>query len=284
MPPGSGAPSTGPPPVLIGTSVPFAAGRRAGHTFAVLASLLVWLVMLAPLLPLVTRLHARTIAATGRTGPGWSPVWVSLGSAGIALTVLVLGGTGLAWMLATGRLPAPRVWEAGLLLMQLMPPLVIGLLLVFLVGPYTVVGRLLADVHLSATNTFLALVVAEVYEAAPYYVLGAQAAFAALDPRLAVTAGLLGDRPVRTFRRVSLPLAAPGLAAALAAAWARAVGAFGAVIIIAYHPYGLPLAVWTTLEEVGLEQALPYAAALLLVAVPVPLAAYLWSARARRRR
>jgi len=61
-----------------------------------------------------------------------------------------------------------------------------------------------------------------VYESAPYYVLGAQAAFASVEPRLEQQAGLLGDRPRRVFRRVTLPLAAPGLAMALSIAWARA--------------------------------------------------------------
>ena len=80
-------------------------------------------------------------------------------------------------MLARDRLPFPRVWEAGMLCALLLPPLVIGLLLVFMVGPYTWIGSILDWLHQSATNTFLALVIAEVYESAPYYVLGAQAAF-----------------------------------------------------------------------------------------------------------
>jgi molybdate/tungstate transport system permease protein len=166
----------------------------------------------------------------------------------------------------------------------LLPPLVIGLLLVFMVGPYTPIGQLLNDVHQSATNTFLALVIAEVYESAPYYVLGAQSAFGSVDPRLEQQAGLLGDRPRRVFRRVTLPLAAPGLAMSLAVAWARAMGAFGAVIIIAYHPFGIPLQIYTTLQETGLASALPFALVLLVVALPLPLAAYTWSARAGRRR
>ena len=114
--------------------------------------------------------------------------------------------------------------------------------------------------------------------------LGAQAAFASVEPRLEQQAGLLGDRPRRVFRRVTLPLAAPGLAMALSIAWARAMGAFGAVIIIAYHPYGIPLQIYTTLQETGLPSALPYALVLLVVALPLPLAAYIWSARAARRR
>jgi molybdate/tungstate transport system permease protein len=192
--------------------------------------------------------------------------------------------TPLAWLLARGRLPLPRVWEAGVLCSLLLPPLVIGLLLIYLVGPFTPIGEWFAALHQSATNTFLALVIAQVYESAPYYVLGALAAFNAVDPRMEQQAALLGDRPFRVLRRVSLPLAAPGLAMALAIAWARAMGAFGAVIIVAYHPYGLPLQIWTTLQETGLASALPFAVVLLVVALPLPLAAYVWSARAQSRR
>jgi len=203
---------------------------------------------------------------------------------GVTLAVLLCVCTPLAWMLARGGLPFQRVWEAGVLCSLLLPPLVIGLLLVFMVGPYTAIGGLLGHLNLSATNTFLALVIAEVYESAPYYVVGAQAAFSAVDPRLEQQAELLGDRPRRVFRRVTLPLASPGLAMAMAVAWARAMGAFGAVIIIAYHPYGLPLQIYTTLEQTGLPTALPYALVLLVVALPLPLAAYIWSARAQGRR
>jgi molybdate/tungstate transport system permease protein len=186
--------------------------------------------------------------------------------------------------MARGRLPFPQVWEAGVLCSLLLPPLVIGLLLAFMVGPYTPIGSLLGHVHLTATNTFLALVIAELYESAPYYVLGAQAAFSGVEPRLEQQAYLLGDRPVRAFRRVTLPLAAPGLAMSLAVAWARAMGAFGAVVIIAYHPTGVPLQIFTSLQETGLPSALPFALVLLVVALPLPLGAYIWSARAGRRR
>jgi len=192
-------------------------------------------------------------------------------------------GLPLGWLLARERLPFPRIWETGVLCMLLLPPLVIGLLLVFLVGPLTPIGDALAHVHLDATNTLFALVVAEVYESAPYFVLGVQAAVGAVDPSLEEQAQLLGDTPWRAMRRVTLPLAGPGLALALAIAWARAMGAFGAVIIIAYHPYGLPLQIWTTLQETGLASALPYALVLLVVALPLPVIAYSWSVRARSR-
>jgi len=244
----------------------------------------IWLALLGPVIALLTHLSGSAIAGA-LTGPGdLEPLLTSLASGGVTLAVLLVICTPLARMLARGTLPFPRVWEAGVLCSLLLPPLVIGLLLIFMVGPFTPIGQVLATLHLSATNTFLALVIAEVYESAPYYVVGAQAAFSEVDPRMEQQAGLLGDRPAAVLRRVTLPLAAPGLAMALAVAWARAMGAFGAVIIIAYHPYGLPLQVYNTLQETGLASALPYALVLLVVALPLPLAAYIWSARARRRR
>ena len=262
-----------------------AAAIRSVYTVvSVAAAAVIWVALLGPVITLFTRMSPGDIASA-ITGPGnLDPLVTSLESAGLTLVVLVVFCTPVAWMLARGRLPLPRVWEAGILCSLLLPPLVIGLLLVFMVGPYTWIGSLLGWMHASATNTFLALVIAEVYESAPYYLLGAQSAFASVDTRLEESAGLLGDRPSRVFRRVTLPLAAPGLAMSLAIAWARAIGAFGAVVIIAYHPFGIPMQIYTTLQETGLYTALPYALVLLVVALPLPLAAYIWSARAGRRR
>ncbi len=258
--------------------------RSASTVVSVAGAGIVWLALLGPVIALLTHLSWSAIVSS-LTAPGaLVPLLVSVESGLVTLGVLLVVCTPLAWMLARGKLPFPRVWETGVLCSLLLPPLVIGLLLVFMVGPYTPIGELLAHFNQSATNTFLALVIAEVYESAPYYVLGAQAAFASVEPQLEQQAGLLGDRPRRVFRRVTLPLAAPGLAMSLSIAWARAMGAFGAVIIIAYHPMGIPLQIYTTLQETGLPSALPYALVLLVVALPLPLAAYIWSARAGRRR
>ena len=258
--------------------------RSVSSVVSVAGAAVIWVALLGPVITLITRMSPGDIWAA-LTGPGdLDPLLTSVESAGVTLGVLVIVCTPLAMLLARGRLPFPRVWEAGILCSLLLPPLVIGLLLVFMVGPYTWIGSVLSWMNQSATNTFLALVIAEVYESAPYYVLGAQAAFASVDTRLEEQAGLLGDRPSRVFRRVTLPLAAPGLAMSLAISWARAIGAFGAVVIIAYHPFGIPMQIYTTLQETGLYTALPYALVLLVVALPLPLAAYIWSARAERRR
>lgn len=275
--------------MLLPSAAPGLPGRVLGRVrspsgiASVGFALFVWVVLLAPLGALAAHVSGRAVAAALSAPGALSPLFVSLEASAVALGVLLLLGTPAGFLLARGRLPAPRVWEGALVAGLLLPPLVIGLLLVFLVGPLTPIGGVLSKVHLSATNTFFALVVAEVYEAAPYYLLGTAAAFAAVDPDLEAQAQLLGDRPAQAVRKVSLPLALPGLASALAIAWARAMGAFGAVVIVAYHPYGVPMQIWTTLQADGLAAALPFALVLLVVALPLPLAAFWWSARARRR-
>ena len=271
------------PPAQAGGSALRRTARSASGVASLAGAAVIWVALLGPVITLLAHLSWSQVSAALSVPGALDPLLTSVESGVITLAVLLVLGTPLAWKLARGSLPFPRFWEAGVLCSLLLPPLVIGLLLVFMVGPYTPIGELLGHVHLSATNTFLALVIAEVYESAPYYVLGAQAAFAAVEPAIEEQAALLGDRPSRVARRVTLPLAAPGLAMALAVAWARAMGAFGAVVIIAYHPYGIPLQIWTTLQETGLASALPFALLLLVAALPLPIAAYLWSARARSR-
>jgi molybdate/tungstate transport system permease protein len=273
-PPGRHRPAGGRAPAL----------RQVYGYLGIAGTGIIWIALLGPVIALATHLSWSAIKSS-LTAPGaWDPLIVSAEAGALTLGILLLLGTPLAWGLARGTLPFPRIWEIGVLATLLLPPLVIGLLLIFLVGPYTFIGEFLSHFNISATNTFYALVIAEVYESAPYYVLGAQAAFASVEPRLEQQAALLGDPPRRVFRRVTIPLAAPGLAMSLAVAWARAMGAFGAVVIIAYHPTGLPLQIWTSLQETGLASALPFALVLLVVALPLPLAAYIWSARARSRR
>ncbi|HEY7146456.1 MAG TPA: ABC transporter permease subunit [Streptosporangiaceae bacterium] len=260
------------------------AARSVSGAVSVGGAAIIWVLLLGPVIALLTHLSWGAITTALRAPGALDPLVTSVEAGAVTLGLLVLLGTPLAWLMARGSLPFPRVWETGVLCSLLLPPLVIGLLLIFMIGPFTPAGELLGDLHLSATNTFLALVIAEIYESAPYYVLGAQAAFSDVDPRLEQQAALLGDPPRRVLRRVTLPLAAPGLAMALAIAWARAMGAFGAVVIVAYHPFGLPLQVWNQLQITGLASALPFALVLLVVALPLPLAAYIWSARARGRR
>ncbi len=199
----------------------------------------------------------------------------SLGSSAVALLITAAGGLPLAWYLS--NLPRRlRFLAEGLLAVPLLlPPLVVGLTLAFLLGPESLT-------HLAWTNTFWGLVVAEVYEAAPYFVFVAWAGFGGVPLLYREVARSLGWRPWRVFSRVTLPLASPNLAVGAAMAWSRAIGAFGAPIVVSYHPQGLPVGLWVVLEEFGLPQALPLALLLVIVALPLPIGALIWSRHAAR--
>ena len=145
---------------------------RSGTPLAVLAALLVWVVLLGPTITLLARVSpGQLVAALGEPG-ALDPLVTSVEASALALLVIVAGGTPLAYLLARRRMPLNRVVEGAVLLPLLMPPLVIGLLLVFMVGPETPLGAVLAHLHLTAADTFFALLVAEVYEAVPRILRG----------------------------------------------------------------------------------------------------------------
>jgi len=107
----------------------------------------IWVALLGPVITLITRMSPGDLWSA-LTGAGdLDPLVTSVESGGVTLAVLIGLCTPLAWLLARDRLPFPRVWEAGILCSLLLPPLVIGLLLVFMVGPYTWIGGILNWLH-----------------------------------------------------------------------------------------------------------------------------------------
>lgn len=156
------------------------------------------------------------------------------------------------------------------------PPAVAGVALLATFGRRGLLGGLLARLGIGLPFTTAAVVLAEVFVSAPFFLQAALAAFRALDPDLLVVARTLGARPGRVFFRLGLPLALPGLVAGAALSWARALGEFGATLMFAGSLQGrtqtLPLAIYAALEsDVRAAQAisllLVLLAGLLLLAV-----------------
>ena len=96
--------------------------------------------------------------------------------------------------------------------------------------------------------------------------VSALTAFAGVDPKLEMAAATLGDSQWHIFWRISLPLAWPGIAAGITLAWIRALGEFGATLVVAYNPHTLPVYMWVQFESNGLTGALPVAFLLVLLA------------------
>jgi molybdate/tungstate transport system permease protein len=208
-----------------------------------------------------------------------SSVRVSLVLTGIALLFDIILGTPVAWYLArhTGR--DKIVWEAAVLISVLMPPLALGILLSLAFGPSMAPGAWLLRMGLPTSNSPLAFVATQFYVSVGYYVLAARAALAAVPGDLEQTAALLGLRPWQVFRRVTFPLARLGLAAAFSLAWVRALGEFGAVMITAYYPSGMPVQIWINLQDAGMPAVMPLLVVFLITALPLPWAIHLLAQR-----
>jgi len=112
-----------------------------------------------------------------------------------------------------------------------LPPVMAGILLIYLVGPYTPIGTFFND---ALSNSLAGIVLAQTFVASPFLVVVARAAFSAVDPALFDLAAGLGHRELSRFVRVGLPSAAEGIRAGLLLAWLRAFGEYGATVILAY--------------------------------------------------
>jgi molybdate transport system permease protein len=193
-------------------------------------------------------------------------LFVSIESATISLVIMTLLGVPLAYLLARSH---GRVAATIGLVVQLplaLPPLMSGILLVYLVGPYTFLGRLF-DGHL--TSSLTGVVLAQTFCAAPFLIVASRSAFAAVDPALLDVAATLGHGETQTFWLIAVPLASPGIRSGMLLAWLRAFGEYGAVIVLAYHPFSLPVYTYNQFSGVGLPTTLAPTALALGVAVVV---------------
>jgi molybdate transport system permease protein len=163
-----------------------------------------------------------------------------------ALAISLVLGVPLAWLLARRDFRSKGVLRALVTVPLVLPPVVGGVALLLAFG-----RRGLVPLHLAFTTW--GAMAAEAFVALPFLVLTVEGAIASLDDRYEEVAATLGSSPLSTFRRVTLPLVMPGLAAGSALAWARALGEFGATITFAGNLPGstqtLPLDVYVTLDR-----------------------------------
>jgi molybdate transport system permease protein len=179
---------------------------------------------------------------------------LSLVTATTATVVSMLLGVPLAWLLARASFPGRRVVRALVTVPLVLPPVVGGVALLLVFGRRGLVGTWL-DRWFGVTLPFTTpgVVVAEAFVAMPFLVISVEGAIRAADLRYEEAAATLGATRWTVFRRVTLPLVAPGLAAGGVLCWARALGEFGATITFAGNYPGttqtMPLIVYNALES-----------------------------------
>ena len=210
--------------------------------------------------------------------PGLFPAFaVSIECATISLAVVTLFGVPLAYLLARSRGVISSVITVVVVIPLALPPLMGGILLVYLVGPYSFLGRHFGG-HL--TQSIVGIVLAQTFVAAPFLIVAARSAFRAIDPALLDVAATLGHSELSRFRRVAVPLAADGIRAGMLLAWLRAFGEYGATVVLAYHPFSLPLYTYNQFSGIGLPTTIaPTALAIGVAAVALCLSRVRWPQR-----
>ncbi|SDZ40113.1 molybdate transport system permease protein [Micromonospora pattaloongensis] len=206
------------------------------------------------------------------TAPGvLEALRLSLVTATLATFVCVVLGVPLAWLLARTAFPGRRLIRALVTVPLVLPPVVGGVALLLVFGRRGLLGAWLdATFGLSLAFTTTGVVLAEAFVAMPFLVIAVEGALRGADPRFEEAAATLGASRWTAFRRVTLPLVAPGVAAGAVLCWARALGEFGATITFAGNFPGrtqtMPLAVYLALET-DLQAAVVLSLVLLAVSV-----------------
>lgn len=243
--------------------------------FAVLGSILL-VNLILPIVNLFVHADWQAWRAALRQPGALEALKVSLAGSSIAILLMTLLGVPLAYVLARADLPFKRFWTSLVFLPMVVPDLAGGILLLQTFGPYGTIGQPLDARNIELTNNLAGIVLAQMFVAAPFVVVSAIAAFSSVDLKLEIAAATLGDSRWQIFRRISLPLAWPGIAAGLTLAWIRALGEFGSTLIMAYNPHTLPVYMWVKFESDGLVGALPVAFCLVALAVMAVAASMLF--------
>jgi ABC-type sulfate/molybdate transport systems ATPase subunit/ABC-type sulfate transport system permease component len=185
--------------------------------------------------------------------PGlWSALRVSVEGASISVLIGAVTAIPLAYVLARRRGWLSSAVGVVVQLPLAVPPLISGILLIYIVGPYSFLGQRSGE---RLTQTIYGVVIAQSFVSAPFLVVVARSAFQAVDPSLGDVAATLGHGPLVRFLRVDVPAAADGLRTGMILMWLRAFGEYGTTVVLAYHPYSLPVYVDNLFSSAPLSQA-----------------------------
>jgi molybdate transport system permease protein len=260
-------------------------GKRAGAGHSTLgrvaiagaAATVISLVMaflMLPIIALVTYQPVHDLIDGFGSKVATDAIEVSLKTNAIAFALMIGLGTPFAYVLARTRFRGRSVVITLVEVPLVMPPAVAGLALLVAFGRLGLLGNTLSALGIDLAFTQAAVVIAILFVASPFYLRGAIAAFESVEGDLIDVAGTLGAGPVRRMLSVAVPLAAGGLGAAAAVAFARGLGEFGATILFAGSFQGstqtLSLAVYS-LFDANLDQAIAIGVLLIIISAAILL-------------
>ncbi len=240
-------------------------------------TLVLLLFLMLPLLAVALRVLP--FRATGwLSASTFDALRLSLFTATLSAALAIVIGTPIAYFLAREEFTGKTIVDALIDLPMVLPPAVAGLALLMAFGRRGLLGPVLSAAGIDLPFTTAAVVMAQTFVAAPFYVRAAKTGFASVDRGLEQMSALLGVSNLRTFFRITLPLAAPSLFGGALMTWARALGEFGATIMFAGNFQGttqtMPLAIYIGFES-NLDSALALSFILIVVSFGI-LAAVRW--------
>ena len=244
--------------------------RRLFELVLALCAAVAFAFLLLPLAALFLRVSPGTLLSELTSEAAREALLVSLKTSALAHLVILGIGTPVAYLLATRSFTGRRLLVAAVEIPLVLPPAVAGIGLLAAFGNRGLLGDSLEAAGISLPFTQVAVVLAIIFVASPFYVRQAIAAFESVDPTLLDASRTLGAGPAKTLFRVALPLAAGGLAAGSSLAFARGLGEFGATIIFAGSFPGVtrtaPLAIYAELDR-NFDAALALGCLLVLISI-----------------
>lgn len=240
---------------------------RIGTTAITGGLILLFLIFITvPLISLFTRVSPEDFLTALSSPLARDALWLSAVTATFSTAVVVILGTPLAYVNARFPYPGRDIVDTLTDLPIVLPPTVAGLALLMAFGRNGLLGQYLDLFGIQIAFTTVAVVIAQIFVASPFYIRQARSSFEAVDVDYESAARTLGATPVQTFFKVTLPLAAGSLLSGIIMTFARALGEFGATLMFAGNFQGktqtMPLAIYGEMQS---DMALSVALAILLV-------------------
>ena len=240
------------------------------------AAVVGFLLLTLPIAALLVRMPWSALADIVTDESNRTALLLSLRTSFLATVLSVIVGIPIAYVIAHHNFPGARIIRTLCVLPMVLPPVVGGVALIYVLGKNGVVGQYLWEwfgIRLAFTES--AVVLAQFFVAAPFFIVVMESAFTSLDPSIVGVSRTLGARPWYSLLRVELPMVLPAFIAGVVLTWARALGEFGATITFAGNTEGrtqtLPLAVYSALES-GSDAAMLLSFLLIVVSFTVLVA------------
>lgn len=243
--------------------------KRVMPTLLVLFAVLPFVYIAAPLVHMFGSVNGSEVLQSFSNQEVMQALLTSVVSACITTVLALVFGLPTAFLLSLRSFPGKRLLEAVLLLPMLLPPVVGGIGQLDLYGPNTGIGSFLGAHSVALTNSVWGVVLAQTYITSPFMILAAQAGFEEVPKELYEATRVLGGGMWNIFWQVSIPLTRAAIAAGVLLTFARAIGEFGATMIMAYHPYTIPVEIWVQFTSGGMAQIVPIAVVIVVFALLV---------------